>query len=99
MAARPDCVLIDGLIRAKTVVTTAVVAYRVVSLNTSDTQCVHTAAAAAGDGVALEAGAVGAVIPVVLLAGAAIVPVLVGTGGATRGMQAVVVADGVTNSG
>jgi hypothetical protein len=99
MAARPDCVLIEALIRPKTVVTTPVVKGRVVSLNTSDGQCVHTAAAGLGFGVALESGAVGESIPVYLLAGAGIVPVVVGTGGATRGLLAAVVADGVTNSG
>ncbi len=99
MAARPDALLEGAVIRPKTVVTTAVAKYRVVSLSTSDSQCVHTAAGAAGDGIALEAGLVGDQIPVVLLAGAAVVPVLVGTGGATRGLAAVVVADGVTNSG
>ena len=100
MAARPDCILEGTIIRPKTVVTTAVAKGRVVSWNTSDSQGVHTAAAAAGDGIALEAGNVGDSIPVVPLAGnKGVVPVLVGTGGATRGQAAVVVADGVTNSG
>jgi len=99
MAARPDAVLDNALIRPKVVVTTGVTKYRVVKLNTSDTQCVHSGAGEAGDAVALETGAVGETIPVYLLAGAGIVPVVVGTGGATRGLQAVVVADGVTNSG
>ena len=99
MAARPDALLEGATIRPKTVVTTAVAKYRVVKLSTSDSQCVHAGAGEAGDGVALEAGAVGEQIPVVLMAAGCVVPVLVGTGGATRGLAAVVVADGVTNSG
>lgn len=99
MAARPACRLSKANITAKAVVTTAVEQYRVVSLNTSDSQCVHTAAGAAGYGVALEAGAVGAVIPVAVLGCGETVRIKVGTGGATRGSWAVVVADGVTNAG
>ena len=54
---------------------------------------------AGGDGhcVFLEAAAVGAATTVVLLAGASVVPVLVGTGGATRGKRATFVANGFTD--
>lgn len=99
MAARPSCRLSKANITAKTVVTTAVEQYRVVSLNTSDDQCVHTAAAAQGYGVAQEAGAVGVTIPVAVLGCGETTRIKVGTGGATRDAWAVVVADGVTNAG
>lgn len=47
-------------------------------------------------GIALESGVAGATVEVALL-GYAIVPVKVGTGGATRGAFAIMAADGYTN--
>jgi len=70
---------------------------RPISFNTSDEECTLTAAAASCDGIALETAAAGARVQVLL--GDGIVKVKVGTGGATRGLYAVVVDDGLTNSG
>lgn len=47
--------------------------------------------------IALETKAAGEKVECALLTGTAVVPVRVGTGGATRGLWAVMVADGVTN--
>lgn len=70
---------------------------RPVSFNTSDEECTLTAAAARPDGIALETKAAGERVQVLI--GEGICKVKVGTGGATRGEYAVVVADGLTNSG
>jgi len=48
-------------------------------------------------GIALESGTAGQTVRYVRLGSKAIVPALVGTGGATRGQGAVYVADGVTD--
>jgi hypothetical protein len=50
-------------------------------------------------GIALETKAAGERVQVLVSEGDALVKVKVGTGGATRGAHAVIVADGVTNSG
>lgn len=98
MAARPNCILDLSIKRPFTVITTPVTRGRVVKFGASDTECLHSAAGEAGFGVALEDGIVGQLITVQYLAGNAVVPVIVGTGGATRGAYAVVVANGVTNA-
>jgi pyruvate kinase len=69
---------------------------RPISLNNSDEECTITAAGASCDGIALETKAAGERVQVLM--GDGLVKVKVGTGGATRGLYAVVVADGVTNS-
>jgi hypothetical protein len=100
MAARPDCELSHAEKRPKKVAAgQTVVRGRVVKLINADDECQHSGAGEAGDGVAIEGGTAGQIVTIVLLAGACVVPVKVGTGGATRGLAAVVVADGVTNSG
>jgi hypothetical protein len=100
MAARPDCDLRTAVIRPKKVTAAQTVTRgRVVKFLAADDECQHSGAGEAGDGVALEDGTAGQIIPICYLAGGAVVIVKVGTGGATRGQQAVVVADGVTNSG
>jgi len=100
MAARPACRLSKANITAKAVVTAPVERYRAVSLSTSDSQVAYTAAGGAAYGFTLEAGAVGAVIPVVVTGCGETTRVKVGTGGATRGSWAVVVgaAGEVTNA-
>lgn len=70
---------------------------RPVSFASSDQEVQTTAAAAKCMGIALETKAAGERVQVLIGEGG--VKVKVGTGGATRGEQAVVVADGVTNSG
>jgi hypothetical protein len=55
---------------------------------------------AAGDGaigIALESGVAGDSVRVALLSGATVIPIKVGTGGATLGSYAITVADGFTN--
>lgn len=100
MAARPDCDLSTAVIRPLVVAAGQSVSRgRVVKRITTEGQCQHAGAGEAGDAIALEDGAAGATVSCVLLAGGGVVPVKVGTGGATFGQQAVVVADGVTNSG
>lgn len=70
---------------------------RPVSFASSDQEVQTTAAAAAVTcGIALETKAAGERVQVLVSEG--LVKVKVGTGGATRGLYAVVVADGVTNS-
>lgn len=71
---------------------------RPLSFAASDEEVQTTAAAAAVTcGIALETKAAGERVQV--LVGEGVVKVKVGTGGATRGLYGVVVADGVTNSG
>lgn len=50
-----------------------------------------------GIGIPLTTGVAGDTVDVVMYSGGAIVPVKVGTGGATRGKWAVVAADGLTD--
>jgi hypothetical protein len=70
---------------------------RPVSFAASDQEVQTTAAAAAVTcGIALETKAAGERVQVLVSEG--LVKVKVGTGGATRGLYAVVVSDGVTNS-
>lgn len=71
---------------------------RPVSFASADEEVQTTAAGAAVTcGIALETKAAGERVQVLI--GEGVVKVKVGTGGATRGLYAVVVADGVTNSG
>lgn len=56
----------------------------------------------AGDaafGIALESGTAGQVVNVAIVAGGGIVPVKVGTGGATASLYGAAVADGIANAG
>jgi|GEM_PF-5377022 len=69
---------------------------RPVSFASADEEVLTTAAGASCDGIALETKAAGERVQVLM--GDGLVKVKVGTGGATRGSYAVVVADGVTNS-
>lgn len=105
MATRPD---ID-LQRLKTVTrevetSTTAVLYRVVKDGNADHECQPTTDGVGAFGVVTSlgnsagSGAAGKKVQVTLLAGAGIIPVLVGTGGATRGKLAKVVSDGVTDA-
>lgn len=77
--------------------------YRVVKDGNADKECQHTTDGVGAFGVVREvgplAGAAGDKVTISLLAGSGIIPVLVGTGGATRGLYAKCVSDGVTNVG
>lgn len=106
MAVREDKNLEHALIVIRTVETGQTVAVgRVVKDGNADKECQHTGAGEAGFGVVtaiggnpkVTAGAAGDFVSVALLAGACIIPVKVGTGGATRGAFLQSVADGVTD--
>lgn len=105
MAARADRFMINALIREYTVEAAATVTVgKRVKFGTSDTTVEDCGANENGIGIAVEyhntvnetAGAAGTRVGIAL-DGVAIVPVLVGTGGATRGSFAVTVSDGLTN--
>src|SRR5688500_4762360 len=103
MATRADCDLRTALTVTRTVETGQTVALgRVVKDGNADHEVQHTTDGvdAIGVIVALDklAGAAGDKVSVCLLAGAAVVKVKVGTGGATRGKKAKCVADGVTDA-
>lgn len=103
MATRPDCDLKNALIQTRIVETsTTAIVGRVVKDGNADHECQPTTDGVGAIGVVVElgqnSGAAGKYVSVCLLAGACIVPVVVGTGGATRGLFAKVVADGVTNA-
>lgn len=67
-----------------------------VKFSGADNQIENCEAGDDGIGVALASGVAGDTVPV-RLDGAAVIPVLVGTGTATRGLYAVTVADGHIN--
>lgn len=103
MAARPDTDLKNALIVTRTVETaTTAVLNRVVKDGNADHECQPTTDGVGAIGVVLAlgplAGAAGDKVQVALLAGACVIPVKVGTGGATRGLYAKVVADGVCDA-
>jgi hypothetical protein len=75
---------------------------RTVKAGTLDNDCLLVAAGELGYGVCIAhldslVGAAGGFITVAVLAGACVIPVKVGTGGATFGALLQTVADGVTN--
>lgn len=103
MAVRPDIDLQEATIKSRNV-NVAVIANRFVKLlatGTSDTDVVPAAAGddMIADGVALESRAAGQRVDVVTYESGGKPPVLVGTGGATRGHRAKLVADGVADAG
>lgn len=106
MAVRADRDLKNALIVTRTVESGQTVAqYRVVKDGNADHECQHAGAGELGYGVVVALGgnpdvtpgAAGDYVQVALLAGACIIPVKVGTGGATRGVLQQVVSDGVTD--
>ncbi len=103
MATRPDSNLQYALQVIRTVETaTTVTVGGVVKDGNADKECQPTTDGVDAIGVVTAlgalAGAAGDKVTVCYLAGPVIVPVKVGTGGATRGKYAKVVADGVTNA-
>jgi hypothetical protein len=103
MATRPDQMLDKCTIVARTVETaTTVTVGSVVKDGNADKECQPTTDGVDAIGIVVAlgklAGAAGDKVSVALLAGGGVVPVKVGTGGATRGKLAKVVADGVTNA-
>jgi hypothetical protein len=59
----------------------------------------NCAAGDAANGIALESGAAGDLVAIALCNAGGLVPVKVGTGGATAGLYGVAVANGVANAG
>lgn len=102
MATRANRDLSELIIRVRTVVTSTVSLYTAVKDGTSDAQCQPCTDGVGMFGIVVAlgplAGAVGDKVQVAYLCGAGIIPVKVGTGGATRGKWAKVVADGVTDA-
>jgi hypothetical protein len=99
MAARHDQDLQKAPIDVRKVETgQSVSKYRVLKDGNADGECQHTTDGVDAIAVALEDGAAEDRIRVAYLAGAAVIPVKVGTGGATRGKFAKCVADGVTDA-
>jgi len=103
MAARPTQNLQLAITVTRTVETGQTVALnRVVKDGNADGECQHAGAGDAGFGVVTALGqlqgAAGDTVQVTLLAGACIIPVKVGTGGATRGKFLKCASDGVIDS-
>lgn len=103
MAVRPDTDLERALIVTRIVETAQTVAVgRVVKDGNADKEIQHSTDGVDAIGVIVSlgplAGAAGDKVQLAYLAGACIIPVKVGTGGATRGKLAKVVADGVTDA-
>lgn len=102
MATRPDSNLKEAITAIRTVVTGAVALGRVIKDGSNDGECQPTTDGVDGIGIVIAlgplAGAIGDKVTIAYLAGAGIVPVKVGTGGAVRGKYAKCVADGVTSA-
>ena len=97
MATRAHQQMTNALVRAYQV-GTAVTKGKLVKFGADDDHVTDASAAEQGMGIALETSStVDARVQIALLAGASIVPVLVGTGGATRGSYASAVANGFSN--
>jgi hypothetical protein len=102
MAARPDSDLQRALIVARTVLTaTTVTVNSLVKDGTADHQVQPCTDGLLAIGIVVAlgklAGAAGDVVSVALLCGPCVIPVKVGTGGATRGARAKAVATGLTD--
>jgi hypothetical protein len=107
MATRPDSDLRYALLKTRIVESaTTVTIGSVVKDGNADGECQPTTdgvgaigvVTAMGGNTTVTAGAAGDRVQVAMLAGACVIPVKVGTGGATRGLFAKVVADGVTSA-
>lgn len=97
MGTRAHRQLTNALVRTYKV-GTAVTKGKLVKLVTDDDHVTDASAGEQGIGIALETKTTADTdVQIAMLAGAAIIPVLVGTGGATRGSYASAVADGFTN--
>ena len=95
MATRAHKQMANALVRSFKV-GTGVTKGKLVKFGADDDHVTDCAAGEQGIGIALEtSGVAEADCQIALLAGASIVPVLVGTGGAARGGYAVVVANGL----
>jgi len=98
MAVRPHETLENAITRTYTVVAGGSTTKGLpVKFDTSDGECTVCAAGDDGFGIALSTEVAGAKVEVALLAGACIIPVKVGTGGATRGLYGIAATDGIIN--
>jgi hypothetical protein len=93
MATRAHMKIDEAVIHTFTAGAGGITRGRRVKFGADDLTVLDCGAGEDGIGIALEAAAVGAPVSVAL-EGCAVVPVLVGTGGATRGAYAVPVANG-----
>lgn len=103
MATRPDLDLKMALVVTRTVASgQTVVLDRMVKDGSNDKEVQPVSAGEAAIGVVIALGkldgAAGDEVQIAFLAGAAVLQVKVGTGGATRGLTAKSVADGVTDA-
>lgn len=98
MTARAHDTTSESLIRSYTIqaAASAVSVGMPLKLGTAETDVLLAGANEKAIAIALESGVAGDRINVVML-GSAIVPVKVGTGGATHGEHAICAADGATN--
>jgi hypothetical protein len=97
MATRADQILEKVTIRSFKVVTAPAVRGRQCKFGSADDEATVCGAGEQGMGIFLGDAAVGAYVDVATFTGGGVVPVVVGTGGATRGAYAVAVANGMTN--
>lgn len=101
-ATRPYSDMKNAIIKTMVVETGQTVSVgRVVKYGTNDNNCQHAGANELGFGVVVavtSSGAAGERVQVALLAGAVIIPVVVGTGGATHGKLAKNAANGLTDA-
>ncbi|NOU33329.1 MAG: hypothetical protein HOO96_35985 [Polyangiaceae bacterium] len=97
MASRADQDLSECLLKSFKVVTAAAVRGRLCKLGANDNEITICAAGEQGIGIFISDAPVGAWTTVAMLSGGGVVPVVVGTGGATRNSYAVAVANGLTN--
>lgn len=97
MATRADQDFTYCLIKTHRVVTAPAVRGRLCKLGAADDEVTICAAGEQGIGIFLSDAPVGAWVNLAMLTGGGIVPVVVGTGGATRNSYAVAVANGLTN--
>lgn len=96
MATRPDQKLQFAVIETYEASGTVTEGFGV-KYGASDHTVVNCAAGEKGIGIALSSVASGARVSILLLTGCAVMPVKVGTGGATRGAYAAMAADGMTD--
>lgn len=97
MATRADNILDKAVIRTFKVVTANAVKGRQCKFGAADDEATVCGAGEQGMGVFLGDAVIGDYVSVAIFTSGAIVPVVVGTGGATRGSYAVAVANGLTN--
>lgn len=98
MAVRPESVLTNAIIKTYTVVGGgSTTEYLPVKFSGADTTVTVCGAGDNGFAIALETKTAGEKVRVAVVTGGSIIPVKVGTGGATRDAYAKAAADGLTD--